>query len=200
MNAGVGCLGDNDSESDRLSDDTDREVRCAHVPRMPGIALGASDSAGGTAPPRQRVLLEGEFCVFFVLRAVRARARAAARLAAATLVSGLAVAGVAWPAPARPPPTRTSAAAGRGDRHHRWPEDVRRRRHPRRRRGPSRCPRACSRCPSTAAACCRPTASTSTTRRSGTPSTRRPPGAAPRWAATRTRARSAGSCRTPTRR
>ncbi|CAL9523110.1 hypothetical protein SUDANB6_03894 [Streptomyces sp. enrichment culture] len=54
---------------------------------------GAADSAGGTFPPRQRVLLEGDL-VFSAYSVLPATGRGAVRLAAVTMVSGLAAAGV----------------------------------------------------------------------------------------------------------
>lgn len=60
------------------------------VLRMPGIALGAADSAGGTVTPHVNGSCSKGNSVLSSFSASSVRGRGAARLAAAVLVSGLA--------------------------------------------------------------------------------------------------------------
>ena len=126
---------------------------------MPGIALGASDSAGGTTPPHQWVLLEGEFGVFFFLRAVREQAR---RRPPRRCDVGVRSRGGGRARRSRCGHRRGDGTEpGRGNRHHRRPQDLRRRRDPRRRRRPAGLGGPVRDVRRRAAAPCRRTASTS---------------------------------------
>lgn len=62
---------------------------------MPNTALGATDSAGGTATPLVNGSCPKGYSVFSAFSALSVRGRGAARLAAATFVSGLLAAGMA---------------------------------------------------------------------------------------------------------
>ena len=119
----------------------DREARCAAVPRMPDVAHGASDSAGGTVPPtstgpaRRGILCFCVVCRSSALSIARTGRRPPRRRDV----------GVGLRRGRRPRrrghgrrPTRRPQSPGRGHRHDRRPQDVRRGRDPRRRRGPAR--------------------------------------------------------------